>query len=108
FLFLTPLVAVVTNVDDDHMDHYKTMERLKDAFAQHLQRIPFYGAAVLCADDAALMDVRARVSRPVVTFGFAPGADWRARNVRLSKDGSVCDVHHGGRKVLTLRLGVPG
>lgn len=108
FLFLSPLVAVVTNVDDDHMDHYKTMERLKDAFVQHLQRIPFYGAAVLCADDAALMDVRARVSRPVVTFGFAPGADWRARNVRLSKDGSICDVHHGGRKVLTLKLGVPG
>jgi UDP-N-acetylmuramate--alanine ligase len=108
FLFLTPLVAVVTNVDDDHMDHYKTMDALKDAFVAHLQRLPFYGAAVLCADDAALMSLRPRVTRRVITFGFAPGADWRGKNVRLTKDGSVCDVHHLGRKALTLKLRVAG
>lgn len=108
FLFLTPLVAVVTNVDDDHMDHYKTMDALKDAFAAHLQRLPFYGAAVLCADDPVLMSVRPRVTRHVITFGFAPGADWRAKNVRMTKDGSSCDVLHLGRRALTLRLGVPG
>lgn len=108
FLFLTPLVAVVTNVDDDHLDHYKTMKALQDAFVAHLERLPFYGAAVLCADDAALMSLRPRVTRPVITFGFGPGADWRARNVRMTKDGSVCDVHHRGRKALTLRLNVPG
>jgi UDP-N-acetylmuramate--alanine ligase len=55
FLFLTPLVAIVTNVDDDHMDHYKTMGALKDAFVAHIEKLPFYGAAVLCADDATLM-----------------------------------------------------
>jgi UDP-N-acetylmuramate--alanine ligase len=108
FLFLTPLVAIVTNVDDDHMDHYKTMSALQDAFVQHLQRLPFYGAAVLCADDPALMSVRARVTRPVVTFGFSADADWRAKNVRMTKDGSVCDVWHRGKKALALRLGVPG
>jgi UDP-N-acetylmuramate--alanine ligase len=108
FLFLTPLVAVVTNVDDDHMDHYGTMAALKDAFVSHLQRLPFYGAAVLCADDENLMAVRARVTRPVITFGVTKDADWRARNVRMTKDGSICDVHHMGRKVLTLRLKVPG
>ncbi len=108
FLFLTPLVAIVTNVDDDHMDHYGTMDALKDAFVSHLQRLPFYGAAVLCADDANLMEVRDRVSRPVVTFGVDKDADWRAKSVRMTKDGSVCDVHHRGRKVLTLRLNVPG
>jgi UDP-N-acetylmuramate--alanine ligase len=108
FLFLNPLVAVVTNVDDDHMDHYGTIARLKDAFVAHLERLPFYGAAVLCADDAALMSVRARVARPVVTFGFAAGADWRARGLKLGKDGSSCEVLHRGRKALTLRLRVPG
>jgi UDP-N-acetylmuramate--alanine ligase len=108
FLFLTPLVAIVTNVDDDHMDHYKTMDALKDAFVAHLQRLPFYGAAVLCADDPVLMSLRPRVTRPVVTFGLEAGADWRAKNVRMTKDGSVCDVWHQGRKALTLRLGVPG
>ncbi len=108
FLFLTPLVAVVTNVDDDHMDHYGTMAALADAFVAHLQRLPFYGAAVLCADDERLMAVRARVTRPVVTFGMTKDADWRAKNVRMTKDGSVCDVYHRGRKALTLRLRVPG
>jgi UDP-N-acetylmuramate--alanine ligase len=108
FLHLTPLVAVVTNVDDDHMDHYGTMTALKDAFVAHLARLPFYGAAVLCADDPALKALRPRVTRPVVTYGFSPGADWRARSTRLSKDGSVCEVLYKGRKALTLRLRVPG
>ena len=108
FLFLTPLVAIVTNVDDDHMDHYKTMDALKDAFVQHLQRLPFYGAAVLCADDSNLMSLLPRVTRPVITFGVNGDADWRAKNIRMTKDGSVCDVWHEGRKALTLRLRVPG
>jgi UDP-N-acetylmuramate--alanine ligase len=108
FLFLAPLVAVVTNIDNDHMDHYKTMDALKDAFVSHLLRLPFYGAAVLCFDDPVLASIRARVTRHVVTFGFGAGADWRARNVRLGKDGSSCDVMHKGRKALTLHLAVAG
>jgi len=108
FLFLTPLVAVVTNIDNDHMDHYKTMDALKDAFVAHLQRLPFYGAAVLCHDDPVLASIRPRVTRPVVTFGFGAGADWRAKNVRMGKDGSTCDVLHKGKKALTLRLRVAG
>jgi UDP-N-acetylmuramate--alanine ligase len=108
FLFLTPLVAVVTNIDDDHMDHYKTMAALKDSFVAHLQRLPFYGAAILCADDANLMSIRPRVTRPVITFGVNKDADWRAKNVRMTREGSVCDVYHKGRKALTLRLSVAG
>ncbi len=108
FLFLTPLVAVVTNIDNDHMDHYKTMDALKDAFVAHLLRLPFYGAAVLCYDDPVLTSIRSKVTRHVVTFGFGAGADWRAKNMRLGKDGSVCDVLHNGKKVLTLRLRVAG
>ena len=108
FLFLTPLVAVVTNVDDDHMDYYKTMDALKSAFVAHLEKLPFYGAAVLCADNPTLMSLRPRVTRPIITFGVNTSADWRAKNIRMTRDGSVCDVHHKGRKVLTLRLGVPG
>jgi UDP-N-acetylmuramate--alanine ligase len=108
FLYLTPLVAVVTNVDDDHMDHYKTMDALKDAFVAHLQKLPFYGAAVLCADDPVLMSLRPRVTRRVITYGVKNDADWRARNIRMTKDGSVCDAYFRGRKVLVLRLGVAG
>lgn len=108
FLCLDPLVSVVTNVDDDHLDHYGDMGRLKEAFVSHLQSLPFYGAAVLCADDPVLMSLRPRVTRPVVTFGLRGGADWRARGLRLGKEGSVCEVLHRGRRALTLRLRVPG
>jgi UDP-N-acetylmuramate--alanine ligase len=108
FLFLTPLVAVVTNIDNDHMDHYKTMDALKDAFVEHLQRLPFYGAAVLCADDPVLASIRPRVTRHVVTYGFGAGADWRAKNARMGKDGSHCDVLHKGKKILTMHLRVAG
>ena len=108
FLFLTPLVAVVTNIDNDHLDHYKTMDALKDAFVSHLHRLPFYGAAVLCHDDPVLSSIRSKITRHVVTFGFGAGADWRAKNVRLAKDGSACDVWHKGKKVLALRLSVAG
>ncbi len=108
FLYLTPLVAVVTNIDNDHMDHYKTMAALKDAFVEHLQRLPFYGAAVLCADDPVLSSIRPRLTRRVITYGVTNDAEWRARGVRMTKDGSVCDVLHRGKKVLTLRLRVAG
>jgi UDP-N-acetylmuramate--alanine ligase len=90
------------------MDHYKTMDALKDSFVAHLQRLPFYGAAILCADDANLMSIRPRVTRPVITFGVNKDADWRAKNVRMTREGSVCDVYHKGRKALTLRLSVAG
>jgi|CXWL01.1.fsa_nt_gi UDP-N-acetylmuramate--alanine ligase len=108
FLYLTPLVAVVTNIDNDHMDHYKTMGALKDAFVEHLQRLPFYGAAVLCADDPVLTSIRGRLTRRVISYGVTHDAEWRARGVRMTKDGSVCDVLHRGKKVMTLRLRVPG
>ncbi len=108
FLFLTPLVGVVTNIDDDHLDYYKTMDALKDAFVAHLARLPFYGAAILCADDPVLMSLRPRVTRPVVSFGLNGDADWRARGVRMTKYGSSCEVLHHGKRVLTLRLSVPG
>ena len=108
FLHLTPLVAVVTNIDDDHMDHYGTMGNLKDAFAAHLAKLPFYGGAVLCADDENLMSIRGRIERPIVTFGYAAGADWRPSNLRLGKDGSDFDVVHRGKRVGGLSLRVPG
>lgn len=107
FLFLTPLVAVVTNIDDDHMDYYKSMDRLKAAFVQHLHRIPFYGAAVLCADDPVLASLGGRIERPVIRYGLK-GGDWRARNLKLGESGSTFDLYHKDRKMAAMRLRVPG
>ena len=108
FLFLSPLVAVVTNVDNDHLDYHKTLDNLKRAFLDHLHRLPFYGAAVLCADDANLAGLIPRVERRVITYGIKPGARWQARGLELSREGSRFDAYKEGRRVARLSLRVPG
>ncbi|MBI5623938.1 MAG: UDP-N-acetylmuramate--L-alanine ligase [Elusimicrobia bacterium] len=108
FLHLSPLVAVVTNVDDDHLDFHKTVERLREAFAEHLRRLPFYGAAVLCADDPPLMALARGLDRRVITYGFAKSAQWRAADLKLASAGSSFSVLCRGRRLGTLRMRVPG
>jgi len=83
FLNLLPVMAVVTNIDADHMDTYgHDFNRLKAAFVEFLHRMPFYGAAVLCTDDAAVRSILPEVSRPITSYGFDEGAQVRAVNVR--------------------------
>ncbi|MBI3551656.1 MAG: UDP-N-acetylmuramate--L-alanine ligase [Elusimicrobia bacterium] len=108
FLYLTPLVAVVTNIDNDHLDYHKTMENLKASFGAHLQRLPFYGAAVLCADDARLRGLFPDISRRIVSYGINGGAQWQARGIRMEKAGSRFEVFENGRRKLSMTLRVPG
>jgi UDP-N-acetylmuramate--alanine ligase len=83
FLNLLPVMAVVTNIDADHMETYgHDFERLKKAFVDFLHRMPFYGTAILCTDDAAVRDIVPQVSCPVTSYGFAEGAQVRAVDVR--------------------------
>ncbi len=83
FLNLTPVMSVVTNIDADHMDTYgHDFERLKGAFIEFLQRMPFYGAAILCADDPALRSIFPMVSRPITSYGLSQEAQVRAHDVR--------------------------
>jgi len=97
FLRLLPLVAVVTNIDSDHLDYYGTLRNLKAAFLEHLHRLPFYGAAVLCADDPGLRELFGKVERTVITYGLKPGADWTAR-ILPPKEGA-----HGLRMLVSRR-----
>jgi UDP-N-acetylmuramate--alanine ligase len=88
FLHLQPVIAVVTNIDADHMDTYQhDFARLRQAFVQFLQNLPFYGAAVLCADDVHVREILPFVSKPVLTYGTAADATVRAENI----------AHDGGR-----------
>ncbi len=83
FLNLLPVMAVVTNIDADHMETYgHDFEKLKAAFVDFLHRMPFYGTAILCTDDAAVRDITAQVSCPVTSYGFHEGAQVRAVDVR--------------------------
>ena len=83
FLNLLPVMAVVTNIDADHMETYgHDFGRLKNAFVEFLHRMPFYGAAIVCIDDAAVRDILDQIARPVTSYGFSAEAQVRAINVR--------------------------
>ncbi len=90
FLNLLPVMAVVTNIDADHMDTYgHDFNKLKAAFIEFLHRMPFYGAAILCTDDAAVRSILPEVSRPITSYGFNENAQVRAVNVRAD-NGRMC------------------
>ena len=83
FLHLNPMIAIVTNIDNDHLGtHDGDFERLKASFVAFLHNLPFYGLAVLCVDDAHIRSILTKVNRPVVGYGFSEGADLRAENLR--------------------------
>lgn len=95
FLRLNPLISIVTNIDADHLENYgNDFERVKAAFAEFLQRLPFYGLAVLCIDDPEVAALAAETPRHVMTYGFADNADVRAEDV----------AQEAGRMRFTLRL----
>ena len=82
FLYLQPVLAVVTNIDADHMETYgHDFNRLKQAFVDFVEHLPFYGLAVLCGDDANVRDIRARITKPVLTYGMGEDNDIRAVDV---------------------------
>lgn len=83
FLYLTPVMAVVTNIDADHMDTYgHDFDKLKQAFVDFLQRLPFYGCAALCVDDENVRSILPRITKPVTTYGLDESAHVRAENLR--------------------------
>lgn len=109
FMHLQPMIAVVTNIDTDHMDTYEgDVNRLHDAFVEFLHNLPFYGLAVLCIDDAGVRSILDRVSRPVLTYGFSKDAD--VRGTEFSQDGPRCrlTVSREGHDPLSLELNLAG
>ena len=110
FLHLLPVIAVVTNIDADHMATYEhDFARLKQAFVQFLQNLPFYGAAILCADDRNVREILPAVSKPIVTYGFAADAMVRAEGVEVCDGGMRFRVRReDAGRALELRLNLPG
>ena len=110
FLHLQPMVAIVTNVDADHMSTYGgDFNRLKQAFVDFLHNLPFYGLAVLCIDDPVVESLLERIARPQITYGFHPRADYRIGNLRVDGMQSRFTVHRPeGRSDLHLTLNYPG
>ncbi len=110
FLRLTPTVAVVTNVDLEHVDYYRDWDALRSAFASFLDRVPFYGACVLCADDAEVRALLPRVDRKVITYGLSADAEVRAVPAQAAAPdaGAAATVFAAGRELGQLELKLRG
>jgi UDP-N-acetylmuramate--alanine ligase len=109
FLHLQPMIAVVTNIDSDHLGSYEgSLEKLKQGFLEFLHNLPFYGLAVLCADDAHTVTLTDSLGRRFVTYGLAPGADFRATAIRRNGFATEFTVERAGRTPLAVRVNLPG
>lgn len=109
FLYLMPVMAVVTNIDADHMETYgHDFGRLKQAFVDFVQRLPFYGMAVLCSDDAKVREIMPRITKPVTTYGLEEGAQVRGTDISHSGGRMDFKVQRAGQPELAVTLNLPG
>lgn len=107
FLCLLPIINVVTNVDEDHLDHYKTRQGIDDAFVQFMNNVPFYGLNIVCGDDPGVRALLTRVKRPVLTYGFAEDNVLRAVPLECGVRNNF-EVWRNGVKLGQVSLPQPG
>lgn len=108
FLKLAPIVAVVTNIDREHLDHYASLEQIQTAFTDFVNRVPFYGAAVLCMEDENIQQIFPHVQRRTITYGRSAQVDLELDNVMLSPSGSDFCVRRRTGNLGTFHLNIPG
>lgn len=108
FLALSPTIAVVTNIDKEHMDHYGNMEAIRQTFVNFINKIPFYGTAVLCLDNEEIQRIIPLLRRRYLTYGMTSQADLRAHDVEKERLGVSFEVLHGSRSLGRVKVGLPG
>ncbi len=108
FLHLAPSLAVITNIDREHLDHYRDIHDIRDAFVRFANLVPFYGCAVACIDAPHVRDILPRIQRRTVTYGTAPSADYMAGNIRLERSFSGFTLCRRGAPLGDVRLRSPG
>ena len=108
FLLLSPTIAVVTNIDREHMDFHQTMERLNESFLNFINKIPFYGLAVLCLDNAQVRVLLPKVRKRFATYGLSSDADFSAQDLQMKPAGVEYTVLHHAKPLGKLRLRLPG
>ncbi len=108
FLKLSPAIAVITNIDDDHLNYYKTMKNLEASFVTFANRIPFYGMTIVCGDDPGVQKILSLINRRFLTYGFGKKWDIRAENVANKNGGTEFDVLYQGQALGRVVLKFPG
>jgi UDP-N-acetylmuramate--alanine ligase len=108
FLKFSPTIAVVTNIDKEHLDFYADLDAIKSVFLNFLDRIPFYGLAVLCLDNEPVQDLIPRIKKRYTTYGMTSQADFQIRDVEFGQQKSSFDIYYHGNKMGTINLNLPG
>lgn len=108
FLKMSPTIAVVTNIDREHLDFYKDLNSIKEAFLSFIDRIPFYGLAVLCLDNEPIQEVIPKIKKRFTTYGMSTQADFNARDIVFSNQKSRFDIYHMGDMLGNITLNLPG
>jgi len=108
FLKLSPILEVITNIDFEHPDYYDDIDQVKDAFLQFIDKIPFYGAAIICLDDAHVAEIMPLIGKRVITYGLSRQADLYGENIEYRKGRSCFDVYSEGKMLGRVELLQPG
>jgi UDP-N-acetylmuramate--alanine ligase len=108
FLFLSPFIAVLTNIDDEHLDQYQTVEEIKKTFVNFANKVPFYCPIILCLDDSNLQTVIPQLERRLITYGFSSQADISSRDYSFAGFESQSSLFCKGKELGMLKLQVPG
>jgi len=108
FMILSPTIAVVTNVDREHIDHYGNMDNLRTAFVDFVNKVPFYGAAVVCLDNEEIQGILPRLRKRYLTYGMNTQADVRARAVETHEFASSFEIVHQDRSLGRVLVAMPG
>ncbi len=108
FLYLSPFIAVLTNIDEEHLDQYGTLNEIKKTFVYFANKVPFYCPVILCLDDPNLRSIMPQIERKIITYGFSPEADIQARDFEFDGFSSYSTLYVHGQKAGRLKLNVPG
>ncbi len=108
FLYLSPFIAVLTNIDEEHLDQYHSIDDIKRTFVNFANKVPFYCPVILCLDDPNLQSVIPELERRIITYGFAAQSDITAREERFDEFRAASTLLFKGKKLGTLKLQVPG
>lgn len=108
FLKLSPILAVITNIDREHLDHYASIDEIRKSFIEFVNKVPFYGAAIVCLDDENVQQILPSINRRTITYGMSPQADLAVIGAESGHFDSTFRVHQRGRDLGEFRLRLPG